>query len=133
MRRMLREVPNCELTHADRERDVHFRGWRTYVAEICDYIMVSSRPSRSQRQHGGREISFVSRRAARCCVGRLPRPPFDAARRVRRGRLLAPRPDVVATTRHNSLVLAFSSTPVTGTRVDPHKAHRSLDPRRSLG
>lgn len=76
MRRMLREVPNCELTHANRGRDVHSRGWRTYVAEICDYIMVSLRSSRSQRQHGGREISFVSRRAARCCVGRLPHSPF---------------------------------------------------------
>lgn len=97
MRRMLREVRNCELAHADRERDVHSRGWRTYVVEICDYIMVSPRPSRSQRQHGGREISFVSRRAARCCVGRLPHPPFDAVRRVRRGRLLARRLDVVAT------------------------------------
>lgn len=93
MRRMLREVPNCELTHADRGRDVHSRGWRTYVAEICDYIMVSPRSSRSQRQHGGREISFVSRRAARCCVGRLPHPSFVVLGVVASSRFL---PDVVA-------------------------------------
>ena len=69
MRRMLREVPNYELTHAEHGCDDHSRGWRTYVAVICDYIMVSLGPSWGQRQHGGWEISFVSRRAAR-----LPHP-----------------------------------------------------------
>lgn len=89
MRRMLREVPNCESTHAEHGRDVHSRGWRTHVAVICDYIMVSPGPSRGQRQHGGREISFVSRRAAPRRVAR-PSPPVGAERR-RRGRFLAQR------------------------------------------
>lgn len=38
---MLREVPNCELIHADHGYNDHSRGWHVYGAEICDYIMVS--------------------------------------------------------------------------------------------
>lgn len=126
MRRMLREVRNCELAHADRERDVHSRGWRTYVAKICDYIMVSPRPSRSQRQHGGREISFVSRRAARCCVGRLPHPPFVVSGAVASSRVVS------TSSRRDATRLPFScsSTPVTGTRLGPTK-HTSI--RDALG
>lgn len=95
MRRMLREVPNCDLTHADRERDDHSRGWRAYVAEICDYIMVSPRPSRSQRQHGGREISFVSCRAAPMLAsGGFPRPSTPSTRSPPRASVSSPRPDL---------------------------------------
>jgi len=128
MRRMLREVPNCELTHAEHGCDDHSRGWRTYVAVICDYIMVSPVPSRGQRQHGGREISFVSRRAA---LRRAASPPVDAERR-RRCRFLARRPydnprrrRAARRVSHGSSRLALRMYFVTGTRLDI--AHRSLD------
>ncbi|KZC09729.1 hypothetical protein WN55_00864 [Dufourea novaeangliae] len=35
----LREVPNCNLTLVDHGCNNYFRGWLTYVAEFCDYIM----------------------------------------------------------------------------------------------
>lgn len=37
----LREVPNCNLTLVDHGCNNYFRGWLAYVAEFCDYIMVS--------------------------------------------------------------------------------------------
>lgn len=124
---MLREVPNCESTHAEHGRDVHSRGWRTHVAVICDYIMVSPGPSRGQRQHGGRKISFVSRRAA---SRRATSPPVGAERR-RRGRFLARRPTTSSAmptrSRISSRLVPRHPHFVTGARLDI--AHRSLDAR----
>lgn len=37
----LREVPNYNLTLVDHGCNNYFRGWLTYVAEFCDYSMVS--------------------------------------------------------------------------------------------
>lgn len=133
MRRMLREVPNCESTHAEHGRDDHSRGWRTYVAVICDYIMVSPGPSRGQRQHGGREISFVLRRTAPRRVAR-PSPPVGTERR-RRGRFLARRPYVVATPKRPTrpATRRVSRAPtyfVTGAPLDI--ARRSLDARTNV-
>lgn len=123
---MLREVPNCESTHAGHGCDDHSRGWRTYVAVICDYIMVSLGSSRGQRQHGGREISFVSRRAAPCRAtfptrrrrASFPRAAIPTSSRRRRHRR--------SSARHVSFPTYF----VTGARLDT--ARRFLETRTTL-
>lgn len=72
---MLREVPNCELAHADHGCDDYYRGWHVYAVEICDYFVVSP-PSRNGATPIWRTKNFL------CITPRRTSPHRSAPRRV---------------------------------------------------